>query len=382
MVIYLPITPPGLNREMGRDRLSSLQALRGVAVLAVVAHHAVATISGWSALAIGTPSPRLNAIACLGASGVDLFFVISGFVMAHVAARHRNGGAARFLINRMIRIMPMFWLMSAFYIAWMLCTGTAFPLAAYLNTISIVPIAGTDQLPALYVGWTLAFELLFYLVAASVIAADTAQPAGWLMIAMALAATLGLSPRLHAIAPLVLNPIVGEFALGAAAWLVWRGGKRRVSPLTLILFGALMLFQTSIDPWTPDFSVHPALVESGATSVRRLALWGLPCALIVAGAALAEPSNGWAMRGFRRLGDASYSIYLSHPLAFEMLGYVVSQHGQPFSQALLGAALLTVALILGLSVHALIERPLSGTTRHAWGALNRVVDRHRPELAS
>lgn len=362
---------------MGRDRLSSIQVLRGVAVLAVVAHHAVTTICDWPTLAIGTPSPKLASIASLGASGVDLFFVVSGFVMAHVAARHRDGGAARFLINRMTRILPMFWLMSALYIAWMLCNGSTFPIIAYLNTISIVPLNSANPFPALYVGWTLAFELVFYVIAASVIATGTTRPAHWLMVIMALAATLGLSPRLHAIAPLILNPIVGEFALGAAAWLVWQGGKRQIPPLAVILLGALMLFQTLVNPWTPSFSIHPALVESGTTSVQRLVFWGVPCSLIVAGAVLAAPNDGWAMRGFTRLGDASYSIYLSHPLAFEILRYVLSHHRQPFHQALLGAALLTVALVVGLGVHALVERPLLSAARRLLVTLNRVVNRRQ-----
>lgn len=361
---------------MTRNRLPSIQLLRGVAVLAVVAYHAVETIGNRPALVDGAVAEGVANVAFLGAAGVDLFFVISGFVMAHVAGGYSDGkgGVARFLVNRMIRVLPMFWLMSAVYIAWMLCTGAVFSGAAYLNTVTVVPVAGTGMLPALYVGWTLGFELLFYLVAAGVMATGGARPARLLAIVMAAAAALGLVPWLQAILPLLLNPIVGEFALGAAAWLVWKRGSR-IPPRALILLGILLMVQTLIDPWTPGFSVHPALVESGATSLHRLAFWGVPCALIVLGSVLAvppsgRPAGGFGRLGLGRLGDASYSIYLSHPLAFEIVAYMAQ--GWRLGPMTLALVLLGVALPFGSAVHALVERPLLRIARRGRSTQERI----------
>ena len=97
-----------------------------------------------------------------GAAGVDLFFVISGFIMATIVAAQPDRTPQKFLLDRFWRIYPLWWIAVVPWILWTL------PDWQRLTTsITLWPIFGTWQTPALRVGWTLSFEMLFYFAVAA-----------------------------------------------------------------------------------------------------------------------------------------------------------------------------------------------------------------------
>ncbi|HVI04878.1 MAG TPA: acyltransferase family protein, partial [Sphingomicrobium sp.] len=133
-------------------KLRSVQVLRAVAAMAVVAHHAFDN---------GTR---------VGAAGVDLFFVISGFIMMTTCSSGRKPG--EFLADRAWRIYPM-WLLAVF--PWLLMAPHS--TLEVVRSITLWPVYGNRFLnPALDVGWTLSFELLFYLAFALALATRAAVP--------------------------------------------------------------------------------------------------------------------------------------------------------------------------------------------------------------
>jgi peptidoglycan/LPS O-acetylase OafA/YrhL len=157
---------------------NSLQVLRGLAAWAVVLHHIVQSyymgnvtnaVWGW--------------FHSYGRYGVDVFFILSGFVMALTATKY-NGSGVVFLINRLFRVFPIYW----FYTFVLLLSLYVLPSETFLVALEIKNLIlslmlipndnpnGYGIYPTLYVGWTLTFEVFFYIVFSFVLISKKAQP--------------------------------------------------------------------------------------------------------------------------------------------------------------------------------------------------------------
>jgi peptidoglycan/LPS O-acetylase OafA/YrhL len=332
-------------------RVESIQWLRGIAALLVVGVHAasVALDRGGDPPALFTSIPNLVAF---GDSGVDLFFVISGFVMAHSLAAARD--VPSFLIARWRRIWPLFVLASALFIV-MFGNARSLTASALIQSIAILPLSDTTgyHQPALAVGWTLGFEMMFYLLVAATIALG--RGAGTLLVLTAAAAAAGL-----AIAPpwapmrMLMNPIVAEFACGIIVWLAWRADfGRSIRPL---MFGiGIAILAAGIGGFIPLFVPgDPGMIVAGDGAFERALVWGVPWALVVFGL-LGETGVGARTAAvLRRLGDASYSIYLFHFTVIDTLALVPPRGGV---YVFVGMAFAAV-IASGLLAHRWVERPL------------------------
>lgn len=291
-------------------KLRSVQVLRAVAACGVVALHASAR-----------PANEVGP-AGLGAAGVDLFFVISGFIMANVA---RGRTARAFITDRLWRIYPLWW---CAVLPWLFLVPRDLPGVA--SSVTLWPIyPGGYYLPSLEVGWTLGFELLFYCGMSLAIATRPALPltAYAVLLAGALATS---SPLLHFIG----SPLAIEFLMGAAVARLPRAAWFGL----LIPLGLIFLLLTDPAIGLVEFTVNPHLALS------RVLSWGAPAALVLWGALSLE--RLFEHRLFRvpvLVGDASYSIYLFHPLvAYSLVA------AWPLRAA--------AAVSLGLAAHLTLER--------------------------
>ena len=319
--------------------LLGLQALRGVACLMVVAFHAL-EVGGvhWANLS----------------GGVDLFFVISGYVM--VASSRRlaclPGGWRFFLARRLERIVPLYWLLTAAKLAIALTAPwltpatrpTAWNLAASLLFIPARDATGLIR-PVLPVGWTLNYEMLFYLVFAAALALRRAPLSVLLPLFLPLAAAgfwrTGAWP-----APLSLaNGLVLEFCAGVAL-AQCRARFQRPCPG---LCAALLLGGLALLLLTP---------EAGAW---RFAAWGLPALAVVAGTIGLEDRLRRLLPSLAiRLGDASYAIYLSHVFLIPVLAHAITRAGLPpgAATAVHLAVSLVVCAAVGMALDAAIDAPI------------------------
>ncbi len=350
--------------------LYSLQVLRAFAALLVVVHHA-----GYDA---DTIAGRYGE-APLGLDrmfdwsfGIHLFFVISGFIMLRTARDFgRPGAPLRFVGRRLLRIAPLYWLMTTVVLLGSLVApallnvpveGWSLFFGSYLF-IPVTRINGEIR-PILGQGWTLDYEMFFYLLFGAAMALR--RRAGLSAIAVALIglALLGKAfPASSAALFVWTNGLLLEFLLGIGIGLLEeRGfGLGRHAGIALALLG--LVAAIALGPASGRFdSLDPVL--SG----------GVPAALILAGCVLMPPWRaGRLVVWFAALGDASYSLYLAHPFAIRLLrvGWTATVGSRLPAWLFLGCACLA-ATATGLLVFRLIEAPM--TTR-----LNRLFPamRHR-----
>ena len=354
----------------GSPTYTGVQALRGVAACAVVVYHAGRVWAGM----YGLPVPHA---VSNGASGVDVFFAISGFVMALSATGSRRPGAGEFLRRRVLRVVPLYWVMTAVAVAKLLLVQAAPALASaadhapirvwdVVRSLLFVPYvnAAGQVLPILQPGWTLSYEMFFYLLFAAALLLSAKRPMRVLAPLLVGLAGLGWFRQENWPAWTVLvSPILLEFLGGVVLGYWARAGvriARRTAGVVAVLGvgGVLMLAGV----WWGD---PPAV---------RVLSWGVPALLVVGAAVLLEdrfarlPVPRWALR----VGDASYSLYLSHMLvgmfcawaARRMFG--VQASGTAGLWVFCGVTLL-VSVGVALAVYAWMERPMTAALARGTG---------------
>jgi exopolysaccharide production protein ExoZ len=296
--------------------------VRAIAATMIVFLHAQGMVAVY-ADAHSRPFSPIEAIP-FGA-GVDLFFVISGFVIVYASVRlfGASGGMLEFMRRRLIRIVPLYWSMLTFRVI-VLGIGVAlgakvFPSAmAIVTSYFFIPYDtegyGPDYpFPILNLGWTLNYEMFFYVLFACFIGLRLD------LAVLGLVACLSSGIVLAAIFPPAnmalrfwLHPIAMEFAFGAViAWLYLRGVKLNGFVRGAMIIAALVLWIAVPLSWFVDTS------PPGLYSWARVMILGVGAALIIAAAAMGPTSfrSAWS-RAVASLGDSSYALYLIHPFVF------------------------------------------------------------------
>ena len=319
--------------------LLSLQYLRGLAAIAVVAMH-----TGWTRTS-------------LGAAGVDVFFVISGFVMVMAGGRGQTPWA--FLRARALRIVPLYWVVT---LATILVTGLD-DVPRILTSFAFWPHLGFDggDYPVVIQGWTLNYEAFFYVAfGASLFLAERRRLVALTAALLALVALGRCLPPLGIAVTTYTGPLLVEFLAGAWVCRAWQGGKLPSGR------GAVALLATGIVMFAAQFSIGPS-------GDWRCLTWGIPALLVVAGTVGLEGGGRVPLLpGLRALGDASYALYLTHLLVQHQLVAVLS----PLPLALALPLMLAASVAVALVVHYGIEAPLGTLLRRPRNA-PPAVGRHQ-----
>jgi exopolysaccharide production protein ExoZ len=345
----------------------NLQALRGLAALLVVFVHLdgpLKPLGDWSdALAFGN-------------AGVDVFFVISGFVMVCTTARKPVTPGA-FLLNRAIRVVPLYWgltllLFAAALVAPSLLQSTRPDPGDLLRSLAFIPFMKDNGqvAPLFFLGWTLNYEMAFYLVYALALALARGVVERAVLIAVGvMAVAVGLGVVFHprdAIGHFYTDPMIGEFGLGMVIGLVQaKGVPGRVEGLPAGLCWPMLVGGLAF------LLLHPLAGELPHGHALKFT-----AALIVA-AALGLERDGHVLRNpfVQLVGAASYSLYLIHPFITQAGAKLTAHlHGAP---EILGVTALCWAATVpaAILVHLAIERPLTDGLRRLVGHHRPVVDR-------
>jgi peptidoglycan/LPS O-acetylase OafA/YrhL len=325
-------------------RLSGVQALRGVAACAVVLCHAARHVNK----VFGAPA--LVGIFQAGHAGVDLFFVISGFIILFVHGDDigRPERLARYLGRRFNRVMPLYWIALAATLTMSAAGAHVFPpLGRVAGSALLLPSAAE---PLLGIAWTLQYEVVFYAAFAVLIVNRLAGTVVCLVWFLDIVLTWG-GHGVPGAPPPLSGPYGLEFFMGmAAAHLVTRHrmpAARRVAVLGMCLFGAAMMLESI------------GLLDGFAALAR--CVYGPAAFLIVAGLAAAERQGGLTVPGWLRgAGESSYAIYLFQFVFIGLVwqGWLKAGLAVPATRVACFAVLAFAAVAGGVVVSRLVERPL------------------------
>jgi exopolysaccharide production protein ExoZ len=352
--------------------LFSIQYLRAVAALLVVYQHARGQLPGFKE-ALTSP---------IGEMGVDLFFVISGFIMV-VTTYRQPVGPGTFMLRRIARIVPTYWFYTTALTLLVLLAPSAVKMqltwSHYLYSLFFIthvnPVDMTIS-PILRPGWTLNFEMFFYcLFAVTLLLPAKVRTAALSVILAAFVVGGWIFAPTDPVLGFYTSPIVLEFAFGVIvghAYVTGRlNGIGHGSGWIMVGVGIVLAF-ISASWWLPEPAVDFEIVP------QRAGTYGVAAVLIVVGCLALE----WKARAGRKppvfarlglLGDASYSVYLTHLFPIAILRMVwlkldLPVRGLDNTLAFVALSVASCAMI-GVLSYLVIERP---ATRVA----QRVV-RHR-----
>lgn len=333
-------------------KLANVQALRGIAALGVALSHLLAIEAKNSGDQIW------NYWLSFGMVGVDLFFVISGFIMVYVTTNLPEGlrSSASFLFARVLRIYPLYWLVSLVVLAvWAFWPDLVFSsVEGDPNIVKSFALYPDERYPLLILGWTLIHEMGFYLVfALSLLFPRRFLPHFLVVWGMIVGA--GFAMKLGAGSPvltILFSPLTFEFllgAFGAIVFLRYSGGYGRTAFLAgiasllvaVLLAGAKYKFMIGPHEW-------------------RAIYFAVPCALIVYGAVSTEHVKAYLFPPFvQTLGDWSYSLYLTHVLVMSLIGYMwrpMTSAG-PIDNLIASIAMLGLSILGAAITYRLFEKP-------------------------
>ncbi len=348
------------ERVVYTKKIQNIQGLRGIAVLLVVFTHMFHIETKYALFDYVVPK-----LILIGASGVDLFFLISGFVMISVtrSAYQSRKDVQKFLYHRITRIYPLYW----FYSIIILCVYLIQPSLVNSSQGNQVDILASflllpqNLLPLVNVGWTLIYEMYFYFVFAALLflPKNYLLPGliGW--AAIILIGDINFSGTDNSFIGTYLNPLTLEFIVGCMMGILYfsrtiKGNANAIALVALVIwiFG-YYLFQDISGNETPS-------------GWMRVLVFGFPAALALYAALLYERNHDAIMPSWIcKIGDASYSVYLSHVLVLSVVGrfwFIFAVEGY-WDNILMLLVMLISVLIFAQVSYRYIERVMLDKTR-------------------
>ncbi|MEA1941272.1 MAG: acyltransferase [Pseudomonadota bacterium] len=334
-----------------------IQHLRAIAVLLVVLAH----IHQADARFLGPA--LLDRTAFFGFIGVDIFFVLSGFIIHHLYST-QTGFDARYFLKRLNRIFPLYWIFTGLALTGYLVFGDSLTRGlGEIDLVASLTLIPTGELPLLLVGWTLTHEIYFYIAFGIVLMAPRAwRP--WLAAGWAVS-TLVVAYLLPETGSPWLDLLFSPFNLLFLAGCLISAGRMRLEGLRWPALILTIAGAAGALAWT-----RAGGLESIDDSGLRVPVFA-PFAIGIVLAWLAWKPRLPALAA--QIGDWSYAIYLGHVLAIGVLARLLP--AGVWSLAFY-ALCLAACLVLGWLTHIAVERPL---LRAGKGLIDRYVPRAKRE---
>jgi peptidoglycan/LPS O-acetylase OafA/YrhL len=354
----------------GEQRLfKNVQALRGIsACLVLLFHLGIREVQDW-------PSSRFHLLypfTLFGFSGVDLFFVISGFVITIVNKEHFGKVQDIFLywLKRFFRVFPIYWVTSLPMVVYLLAKGGS-DWFSILAALALIPGYANIVNP---VSWTLVYEIFFYAIFAIFLLFPWRMyPAflfGWVLAIFAFQYAPALMNWQFLYDGTAFGVLNFNFIFGCCVALLVQKSIFRWSALSLFLgitIALVSVFMTALNLWPAG---APPLTDKG----MQVLAFGIPAAFILYGLTGLECCQNLILPKFlRTLGDASYSIYLSHYLVILAAKPIYLQVSKLYWQIPFTVSMLIGTIAIGLLVYFKLEKPMLSLSRNVLN--NQVQDR-------
>ena len=339
--------------------INSIQFLRGFAALAVVVHHTGGYVKRYF-----EPTLLFEDKFSIGFAGVDLFFVISGFIIHFTSKNYLNNPSKlkEYLKKRLIRVYPIYWIITTilFISSWLIVEildknifsiGYPNTLIAYIQTYLLLPLHFAIN----PVTWTLSYELFFYLCFAILIISKRL----WIIPALILAVSFYNIfidvPEIVEVKLNYFNFIFSgynfEFMFGFLIYPLYEKIKLSniISVILLIIsISIIALFGYDIGDYD---------------SYKRVLTFGLPSGLILLSLLNLENNNAISFPKITlTLGDASYALYLIHFPMMLLMNKIPQILGYNFSaiQEVWYSYFIIISMVISsIYVHKWIEMPVA-----------------------
>jgi exopolysaccharide production protein ExoZ len=338
----------GVQTGTQRSTLSSIQWLRAIAAIMVAMHHAIYYSDSLSHQFGGREFAGFFSLSF----GIHIFFVVSGFIMIHTTENFGDANAWReFLARRLIRVVPLYWLLTTVMVIGIIISPHSLDIATdkfkyILGSYFFIPVLRTDGdlRPILGQGWTLDYEMFFY-------------------VAFAFAVLL---PRRWAIALLTLG-FVG---------LAWAGRNLDISTPVMFTWTDGMILEFLVGVYVglayeknvrlPGWFASLSIIVGLGLGVMdypgpTLIVAGIPAALVVGGFVLGpRMKDSFATGLLARVGDASYSLYLTHAIVLKLVYQAwIAGVGERLPVSVFFILSTAAAILAGLLVYYVVERPMT-----------------------
>lgn len=334
---------PGAIVQPSGYRLDSLQALRGLAALLVMLLHATQMTMSFAA----QEDITRHGLVPIGSFGVDIFFVLSGVVIAMLITRNDANPQTPvgFAFRRAAKLLPTFWAT--------LMLMALLPPEPFADTLLLLlsqPLTFVLLAPQSVHGpaWTLLYETHFYLVAAAALCFPSrARQLMLLWILLQVAgvtlASAGIIRGYFFLGPLSLELCAG-FLVGLAA------PRARMPMPAAAAIGAVVLVVLE--------SLLFPQAGTGHANPLRLALYGLPAALLVY-ALLSLERTGWKPPQLAvKLGEISYSLYMWHiPVMLLLAALLLPLRDWPLATPVYAILSVTLSIYAASAAYKVIEAP-------------------------
>lgn len=303
----------------------SVQQLRGIAVLLVVLFHMTTKLRDNGFWQYGFS---------IGMSGVDIFFVISGFIMMLISKRESNFFI--FLLKRVVRIYPVYLIVATIFILMFY----SFPSISnahnldkkfsLLNTLTLLPIDNNIVM----VGWTLSYELFFYLVFAICMQFSIRKE---FSISFAILCFFILGRLFNN--DFLSNSVMFEFVLGVFSYVLYKElsfPRSAVVKFLMIFISVSWMYYSPVGIRFFDLGIPSFIIFNSYVSLFKNAGAGV----------------------LSTIGDASYSIYLTHLLSISAIFLIGHRFLGLNNPVILYILMLLPALVFGIIFHLFVEKPI------------------------
>ena len=317
--------------------IKNLQCLRAFAAINVVYFHTLLASESY-----GISVSLLSIIGTWGQNGVDIFFVLSGFVMIHTQIQ-KPKKIHEFYFSRLNRIVPIYWLITLFIVLIYFLFPDIFrnltlDIKKIISSLFFTSKIVTGGFPIIVVGWTLEWEMLFYFIfGLSLFLKDIRKIIVLIFLFMLLIFTFSKTF------------LIFEFFLGVLIGYTYNKVKFNETNGLIILIIGIILLLLSINS---GFDPQKYLLVAGF-KLDRFFIWGIPSAFIVLGAVYyRQISNSFLIY----LGDASYSIYLVQVLTIPFFYKFITYFNIEMNSNLLTILCLFLSVSFGCFFYSLIEK--------------------------
>ena len=303
---------PMKRLPMENRRLDAVQGLRALAALLVVVAHSILSLIEKSGLSPAYEKYGLSS----GALGVRIFFVISGFIMVYTSFGNfaKDGASQNFFRKRLLRVLPLYYLATIIYCGKLGLQNNLPSIKSMFLSLLFIPYVNTAGLfrPIYGLGWTLNYEMFFYLLFS--LALILKFRTGIAVISIALLSLILAGTQLQPTAEVgfgmhwlsfASDPIMVYFAIGIVISYVRVRTSRSLTswPIATVLLICSLISLVAVAGGLGGRGLSVAMVITASVCV---ALTGLRSS------ARDESSGRFRLQIVRSLGDASYSIYLTH----------------------------------------------------------------------